>query len=265
VKETKEHIKNFKFKSDKLLKIRKHFYKYAVPHINLEEEIIKEINFFKNIKILDVGCGNGDLLGEIKKKYSDCELYGIDFAEGIIQNAKNLYPEINFLVDDVENLSFADNEFDIIIAKHVFHLVEDIPKGIKETHRCLKPKGKFIGIFHGKDNKPILREIDEVINKKFGVNIKHTDKNLLFEEVPKFFGDFTILKEKKLESKFELDEAKSFVDYFASLKWSWVPKINEEQWQEVLKMVKKLVKQIIEKKGKFVEKNSNGLIVAQKI
>jgi len=41
-------------------------------------ELIKQANFQRNSKILDVDCGTGALLILIKKMHSDADVYGID-------------------------------------------------------------------------------------------------------------------------------------------------------------------------------------------
>ena len=57
--------------------------------INLERNEI--IYFLSNIKkrktVLDIGCGDGELLRNLKKK-NKCNVYGIDFSERLINIAK---------------------------------------------------------------------------------------------------------------------------------------------------------------------------------
>ena len=57
--------------------------KFVEPMYNV---IVKEIQKLENGKILDVGCGNGNLFTFLSdEKY---ELYGIDFSENMIREAK---------------------------------------------------------------------------------------------------------------------------------------------------------------------------------
>lgn len=72
--------------------------------------------------ILDVGCGFGDLYGEIqKRKYKISKYVGIDIVQEIIQVAKNRYTNISFKCIDF----FKDNgvvEYDYVFGSGLFFL-----------------------------------------------------------------------------------------------------------------------------------------------
>ena len=48
----------------------------------------QEINPFKKLKILDIGCGKGYLLYDLKKLIPDCEIFGIDISRYAINNCR---------------------------------------------------------------------------------------------------------------------------------------------------------------------------------
>jgi ubiquinone/menaquinone biosynthesis C-methylase UbiE/Pyruvate/2-oxoacid:ferredoxin oxidoreductase delta subunit len=104
------------------------------------------------IKILDVGCGTGELLAAAAS--AGAHVTGIDISEGMLQVArkrfetealegqKNLY---HASVTELDTL-FADNSFDVITSTLVFS--ELYPAGriwaINECHRMLKPSGVLV-------------------------------------------------------------------------------------------------------------------------
>ncbi|MBN1386100.1 methyltransferase domain-containing protein [Candidatus Woesearchaeota archaeon] len=264
--EDKEHIKNLKFRDDTLLKARKVFYRLSKPFVDLDKEIISRISTEGSLKILDVGCGNGDLLIKLRNTGFSGEMKGIDFSEGIINNARDAGKGtgIDFRIGEAEHLPFRDDFFDIIIAKHVLHLVGRPQQAFNEIWRCLKKGGKFICVLHTARNKPFIHALEKEINEKFKVSIMHTSKNVTMEDADQYFEAFKVLEKKSFESKVELKEAKPFVDYFETLKYSWVPKLTEEQWKLIVETVRRFVEQMIKDQGHFIELNSNGLIVAKK-
>ena len=67
---------------------------------------IKKEKGKRNIRLLDVGCGNGNFLKYLKKKNSTIELYGIDLSY-------NQYLGINFIKGDILNDKI-EMKFDII-------------------------------------------------------------------------------------------------------------------------------------------------------
>ena len=111
-------------------------------------EMIKEIQLPKESKILDVGCGPGELLLELRGDYEF--LAGIDIAQEMITIANNKLEKkssnkkLIFEVGDIENLRFDDNTFDLIICSGVIEYLKDDEGWIKEIKRTLKPGGYLI-------------------------------------------------------------------------------------------------------------------------
>jgi ubiquinone/menaquinone biosynthesis C-methylase UbiE len=61
-------------------------------------------------RVLEIGCGNGDLLAALKPSYG----LGIDFSEGMLKLAQARYPELHFMQQDAHDLDL-DEKFDVII------------------------------------------------------------------------------------------------------------------------------------------------------
>ena len=89
--------------------------------INLEKN---EIKYFlsiikKKTNVLDIGCGDGELLRTLKKN-NKCNCYGIDFSENLISVAKKKSKNINYYCMDMNKIKdqFKTNiKFDYIITK----------------------------------------------------------------------------------------------------------------------------------------------------
>ncbi|MBN2486941.1 MAG: class I SAM-dependent methyltransferase [Bacteroidales bacterium] len=112
--------------------------------------IEKEINYSKNLKILDVGCGTGRHTIELTKRgYS---VTAIDLSESLLKNARikanQLGLQIDFLRHDARNLPF-ENQFDlaIMLCEGGFPLMETDEMNfeiLKNVAKSLKIKSKFI-------------------------------------------------------------------------------------------------------------------------
>ena len=99
----------------------------------------------KGGKILDLGCGTGALLKEIKELNIAEQLFGIDISPNMLEIAKNkLGNDATLILGDSERLPFEDSSFDAIVCNDSFHHYPQPDIVEKEVSRCLKQNGVFI-------------------------------------------------------------------------------------------------------------------------
>lgn len=145
--ETKERFDSF-LKWSKTA-IDREFNTAVWEHINISEvtAIIELLDRIKdsNGTVLDVGCGSGRLLFDLKKRYS--KVVGSDFSEGLLRKAKEMRPfGAGLIQSDIERLPFKDGSFDMILCVRVIqHLGPEQQKAaIREMSRVLKRGGRLI-------------------------------------------------------------------------------------------------------------------------
>ena len=85
-------------------------------------DVIDLLNPQKNERILDLGCGTGDLSNEIAKR--GATVVGIDLSEPMIKMAKSKYPELSFFVSDAQNFDMEDN-FDAVFSNAALHWMKN--------------------------------------------------------------------------------------------------------------------------------------------
>ena len=96
-------------------------------------------------KILDLGCGNGEVSQVISD--SGAFVWGVDYSIEAIALAKERRAKnADFSVSDAERLSFRDNYFDKVICLDVFEHIypHKLEKVLLEVKRVLKPGGRFV-------------------------------------------------------------------------------------------------------------------------
>ena len=85
-----------------------------------EKKTIEIANIKKNSRILDAGCGTGNLLMLLQKK--NLKLYGIDISEEMLKIArKKLENKAKLKLIALENIKFRNNYFDYIFSVDAFH------------------------------------------------------------------------------------------------------------------------------------------------
>jgi SAM-dependent methyltransferase len=99
------------------------------------------------MKVLDVGCGPGNLTCDLATMVPQGSIIGIDRSEDVIQKANALASErgqsdrVTFEAGDVFNMPFEDNTFNIVHSHQVLQHVGDASKALTEMKRVLKPGG----------------------------------------------------------------------------------------------------------------------------
>lgn len=96
-----------------------------------------------NKKVLLLGCGTGDET-KILEEFNARNMIGIDLSEKSVEIAKRDYSNYTFIVGDMHNLPFADEEFDFVYSSLVLHYTKDIDVVMKEVNRVLKTDGEFL-------------------------------------------------------------------------------------------------------------------------
>ena len=113
----------------------------------LGEPLIALLSPVEGEKILDLGCGHGELSLRICEL--GCEITGVDLSPEMVEAAKE--NGINAILADARKLSF-DNEFDGIITNAAIHWMSDINNVLESCYNALKVGGRFVGEFGGEGN-----------------------------------------------------------------------------------------------------------------
>lgn len=128
--------------------------KNAKLYKELCEIISKSLD--KNMQVLELACGTGQLTFPLCKKVAGWE--ATDFSERMIEEAKvrvfNL--PVTFSVQDATNLPYEDERFDTVVIANALHIMPNPDKALSEIGRVLKKGGLLIAptfVYDGKTNK----------------------------------------------------------------------------------------------------------------
>ncbi|MFZ1062359.1 MAG: methyltransferase domain-containing protein [Acidimicrobiales bacterium] len=96
-------------------------------------------------RLLDVGCGPGTISADLARRVAPGPVEAIDIAEDVIEIARKLADSqignLRFSVDNVYDLSFADQSFDVVYAHQVLQHLSDPISAIVEMRRVLVEGG----------------------------------------------------------------------------------------------------------------------------
>jgi len=132
------------------------------------KSIISWLQPQKGERILDLGCGTGDLTHEIAM--SQAEVVGMDASPNMIQRARKKFPEITFVEGDGHRFE-ASKPYDAIFSNAALHWMKNPGLVVESIWKALKPGGRLVAEFGGKGNvQTIVNALEAVLEQKTGIH-----------------------------------------------------------------------------------------------
>lgn len=99
--------------------------------------------------VLDLGCGDGNLIDELLAHLPKASIYGVDVASPQITIAKRRYSaesRVHLETADALHLPFEDGFFDCVVAHQFLNFLPAIHPYLREVARVLKPDGRLLAV-----------------------------------------------------------------------------------------------------------------------
>jgi ubiquinone/menaquinone biosynthesis C-methylase UbiE len=185
-------------------------------------DFIKPKNKKKNIKILDLACGDGaqtlKLNNYIKKNKLKCKIIGTDSNKILLKTAKskNRNKNISYKFQNFDKKNFFKEEtFDYVICMFGIYYAKNILNTLKECKRVLTKGGKIIFVGPLRDNKMDFNKIIErAASKKIPklIGSSRFDSSI-YKTIKKKFKKTTL---NKFNNVLKIKNKKIFLDYTIS-------------------------------------------------
>ena len=101
------------------------------------KSLVEDYGLTNSSSVLDVGCGKGYLLYELKQLLPDLKIAGFDISEYALTNAKEDIKTSLFKHSAQSTYPYDDNEFDLVISLGCIHNLRlfELEKAVKEIER----------------------------------------------------------------------------------------------------------------------------------
>src|SRR5947209_2336523 len=117
--------------------------------VPLREALLRHPGGAANARLLDIGCGTGSFLREVKRNFPRLSVTGLDLSEPYLAVAGRRLAEwsrVTLIPAAAEAMPFPDGEFEIVSCIYLFH---ELPPRVRravadEIRRVLKPGGTLI-------------------------------------------------------------------------------------------------------------------------
>lgn len=113
------------------------------------EDIVKWLNPQKGERIVDFGCGTGDLASQIASY--GAEVIGVDISPEMVERAQSKYPEITFQCTDGMNWR-SEQTVDAVFSNAALHWMKDAEAAIRSMTSGLRSGGRLVVEFGGHGN-----------------------------------------------------------------------------------------------------------------
>lgn len=124
-------------------------YEFGLSHIELP----------RGGRILDAGCGGGELLRRMAKRAPDATLAGVDLSPVSVEATRRRNRRaieagrMEVKEGSVEALPWPDESFDLVTACETIYFWGDLAQAFREVARVLKPSGAFAVFIEAADQE----------------------------------------------------------------------------------------------------------------
>ena len=115
----------------------------------------------KDQLVLDLGCGTGAFLRAAADR--GAQVAGLDAAEGLLAVARERVPEAVLLAGDMQELSFADDTFDVVTAFSSLFFADDMTRALSEARRVCRSGGTVLVQVFGRPERCSLEVLKSAI------------------------------------------------------------------------------------------------------
>lgn len=141
----------------------------------------------EGLRVLELGCGTGDLLAAVKPVRG----LGIDVSSWMIEQAQHRYPQLEFRVSDLEELDLTE-QFDVVILADAVGHIQDVEETLRNLRTVCHPETRIIISYYNFLWEPILK-----LGEKIGLKMPQHQQNWLSTEDLAnlfFLADFEAIK-----------------------------------------------------------------------
>lgn len=172
------------------------FWSWGMRYFAGLELVLSKLDEFDFSSLIDIGCGDGRFLREVKSKFCDKRILGVDYSQVAISLAKALNPHIAFECLDI-SMNKVNMRFDIATLIEVLEHIppEAVDIFLKSVKECIEIGGVLIITVPHKNRKLQSKHYQHFCSESLQeILLPHfqVEKIIPFDRISKMTSLFTI-------------------------------------------------------------------------
>lgn len=130
------------------------------------DRILEYIPAGEDVHILDIGCGNGKMLGYLQKK-TGAYIHGFDYSGEAIKTAGELFTDkADFREGVIGEVDYEESSFDVITSMDTIYFAKDMSDFVGQVKKWLKKDGVFFVGYQEGDVMPKTEGMETTVLAK---------------------------------------------------------------------------------------------------
>lgn len=257
------------YASDANLRIRQETHdKYTVPQVDYVDWCLSAHRWRGDERVLDLGCGPGLYARKLLDRYPKLDYYGFDLLPAMLSN----HPaRQRTAIADAVQIPFASASFDLVMANHVLHHIEDVPTVLSEMRRVLKPDGILMAATNSTQTMPelqvLMRRAIVLLTRHSAVNVRPpaipSDHFALENGTRMLARHFFAVVRHDLPADLVFPDVEPAMTYLESTRALREPQLPDDvQWDDMMLIMRQQINQLIKHMGELVIHKLSGVLLA---
>lgn len=260
------------YATDDNLRIRQETHdKYSVPDRSFAEWVLDRVPWRGGERLLDVGCGNGLYYKKMQNRGIQMDYVGLDLMDSMIRNHPLAEDSDQLSLGDAQDLPFADNSFDLLMANHMMHHLPDMHSALDEFNRVLKPNGVLVVATNSMNTMPelqvLMRRAIVLLTRSGAATVRApempTDRFALENGIRLLSNHFYAVVRHDLPSALVFPDVEPAMIYLESTRDLREPSLPPDVvWEDVMMIMRQQINQLIKHLGELVINKQAGVLIA---
>lgn len=165
------------------------YLKYEKERTQPAKDLISRIRKDDPARIIDIGCGPGNSTAELRKRWKNAQIIGLDNSEAMLEKAREDYPDLSWIAGDASGDLSHLGKFDIIFSNAVIQWLPDHKSLLERFFSMLQEGGVLAVQMPNTTFMPIRLAVQETAGEAGWRSYFENSKAELHYEEPGYYYD----------------------------------------------------------------------------